>query len=149
MISQTLDKVPNGIEYDTVYPAGVDQNTTEAVSDMIKKIDDGLDSCPDQTYALLGYSQGATAVLDTLNSDDLSAAAKKAIDAVVLIGNPYRLPDQESNVEGAGSVKKTTGEANTLSTKRIPKAFDESGKVADYCYIVGLVRALLTVLTCR
>lgn len=136
MISETLDKLPNGVEYDTMYPAGDDQNTTLAVQDMINKIDDGLESCPDQIYALLGYSQGATAVLDTLNSENLTDAAKSVIDAVILIGNPYRLATQESNVEGMGA-DDAVGEANTLSKKPIPEAFDKSGKVLDFCYPVS------------
>lgn len=133
MISDTLDQLPNGMEYDTVYPAGDDQNTTLAVQDMIKTIDNGLESCPDQVYALLGYSQGATAVLDTLNSDKLSDEARGVIDAVILIGNPYRLPTQESNVEGMGA-DDAVGEANILSHKPIPESFDKSGKVLDFCY---------------
>ncbi|TIA69111.1 hypothetical protein E3P91_03775 [Wallemia ichthyophaga] len=116
---------------DTVYPAGDDQNTTLAVKDIITTIDDGLERCPHQVYVLLGYSQGATATLDTLNSNNLSAEARDAIKAVILVGNPYRKPNQDSNAGGFGSDDaKGIGAANE---KSIPENFDDSGKVLDFC----------------
>ncbi|TIB10121.1 hypothetical protein E3P92_03298 [Wallemia ichthyophaga] len=132
MISETLNQVPNGEEYDTKYPAGFDQNTSLGVIDIINKISDGLQSCPDQRYALLGYSQGATTTLDALNSSNLSEDAKNMIEAVILIGNPYRMPNQQSNVEGLGA-DNAFGVASALS-KPIPDSFDESGKALDFCY---------------
>lgn len=131
VVNNTLAKVPNGFEYDTVYPAGDDQNTTLAVKDIITAIDDGLERCPHQVYVLLGYSQGATATLDTLNSNNLSAEARDAIKAVILVGNPYRKPNQDSNAGGFGSDDaKGIGAANE---KSIPENFDDSGKVLDFC----------------
>ncbi|TIA95041.1 hypothetical protein E3P92_03892 [Wallemia ichthyophaga] len=131
VVNNTLAKVPNGFEYDTVYPAGDDQNTTLAVKDIITTIDDGLERCPHQVYVLLGYSQGATATLDTLNSNNLSAEARDAIKAVILVGNPYRKPNQDSNAGGFGSDDaKGIGAANE---KSIPENFDDSGKVLDFC----------------
>lgn len=141
MISDTLDQVPNGEEYDTKYPAGFDQNTSQGVQDIISKITDGVKSCPDQKYALLGYSQGATTTLDALRSDDLSDEAKSMIEAVVLIGNPYRMPDQQSNVEGLGA-DYAMGIASAIQ-KPIPEDFDQSGKVLDFCYSVSYCYVLL------
>ena len=57
MIKSTLDQVSNGEEYDTVYPAAADQNNILGVKDIISKVNDGVKNCPDQKYALLGYSQ--------------------------------------------------------------------------------------------
>lgn len=61
MIAETLATVPNGARYDTVYPAAGDltqQTTFIGSHDIEKKINQGLKSCPQQKYALLGYSQG-------------------------------------------------------------------------------------------
>lgn len=136
VISNTLEQLSNGIEYDTVYPAGEDQNTTLAVQDIISTINDGLNSCPDQVYALLGYSQGATATLDTLNNDNLSQDARDVIKAVILVGNPYRIPGQESNAEGFGS-----DDAEGIwaaDPKAISDDFDASGRVLDFCLSVSM-----------
>lgn len=61
MISQVMAALPNGARYDTVYPAAPDitQETTFIGSKNIEQvINQGLQTCPQQKYALLGYSQG-------------------------------------------------------------------------------------------
>lgn len=57
----------------------------------------GLQACPNQKYALLGYSQGATVVLEALGK--LDHETTKSINAGVLVGNPYRTPGRTSNVD--------------------------------------------------
>ena len=61
MISEVLATLPNGVRYDTVYPAAPDltqQTTFIGSSDIENEIQQGLQACPEQKYALLGYSQG-------------------------------------------------------------------------------------------
>lgn len=61
MISDVLATLPNGARYDTVYPAAPDvtqQTTLIGSSDIENVIQQGLQTCPQQQYALLGYSQG-------------------------------------------------------------------------------------------
>lgn len=61
MISDVLATLPDGARYDTVYPAAPDvtqQTTLIGSSDIENVIQQGLQTCPQQQYALLGYSQG-------------------------------------------------------------------------------------------
>lgn len=63
MIKEVLAELPGGDSYNTVYPAAPDatQETTHIGSEDIERvINAGLADCPQQEYALLGYSQGAT-----------------------------------------------------------------------------------------
>lgn len=45
MIQQTLAAVPNGIEYDTVYPAADDQISTAAVTDVSHRYHFSVSCC--------------------------------------------------------------------------------------------------------
>lgn len=71
MIADVLATLPNGARYDTVYPAAPDitQETTFIGSmDIENVIQQGLQSCPQQKYALLGYSQGKNIPRETAHS---------------------------------------------------------------------------------
>lgn len=105
MIKDTLAAVPGGVEYDVVYPAASDatqQTTFIGARDIERYVNEGLKSCPQQKYALMGYSQGATVVLEAYQNLQSSAAADQ-VQAVVLIGNPYQVKGQQSTVDQNGS----------------------------------------------
>ena len=104
MIKETLASVPGGVEYDVVYPAAPDltqQTTFIGSRDIERYVNEGLQACPGQKYALMGYSQGATVVLGAYQNLQKSAAADH-IKAVVLIGNPYQVSHQQSTVDENG-----------------------------------------------
>lgn len=143
MIQTILDQVPGGVSLPVEYPAGVAQDTTSGEKFLVDTINQGLQTCSEQKYALFGYSQGATLMLKALSQ--LSGEATGAVASVILVGNPYRLPGKTSNVDGTGEpgndnveglfVKSAT--ANNETVPQISSDLDKSGKVLDYCLEVG------------
>ncbi|KAH8923469.1 carbohydrate esterase family 5 protein [Atractiella rhizophila] len=135
MVRNTLagKPIPGGAEHDTVYPAGFNQDSSEGTADILKTINDGVTSCPDQVYLLLGYSQGAAATVDAM--PDISGAAFDKVAGVFLIGNPDRTPGKASNVDNQGGDSTSTckGISSRLSSG-ISDAFDSSGKTLDVCF---------------
>ncbi|KAG4443429.1 hypothetical protein IFR05_001108 [Cadophora sp. M221] len=137
MIDQTLSAVPGGIEYDTVYPAG-DDTQSQGAADIINYINSGLIPCPDQKYALLGYSQGATATAEALNHfNDTSSAGFQAISAALVIGNPTHVPNQAANFDQNGG-RATFGATGALTPfpryTKISPAWYATTKLRDICY---------------
>lgn len=143
MIQTILDQLQGGVSLPVQYPAGVAQDTTSGVKFVIETIDRGIRDCPEQKYALFGYSQGATLMLRAL--DQVSETATDAIKSVVLLGNPYRLPGKISNVNGTGQPGNDDNvglfvESAVTNNETIPQlsnALDKSGKVLDYCLEVS------------
>ncbi|TEY60626.1 hypothetical protein BOTCAL_0179g00110 [Botryotinia calthae] len=143
MLQSILAKVPDGVRLPVEYPAGVDQNTTSGQEFNINTINQGLQRCPNQTYALSRYSQGATLILRTLAK--LSAEAINSVSSVILVGNPYCVPNKLSNVNGTGQVGNdatvglfvASATANNKSIPQLPDKLDQSGKVLDYCLEVS------------
>lgn len=92
------------------YPATFDDyaNSVAAGSSGLKALIDGYVSmCPTGKIALLGYSQGAQAVADTIcgasslgmiETEDLSAGYNANIIATILFGDPTRAGNQTFNV---------------------------------------------------
>ncbi|KAL5314159.1 hypothetical protein ACEPPN_018583 [Leptodophora sp. 'Broadleaf-Isolate-01'] len=147
MIDQTLSAVPGGIEYDTVYPAG-DDTQSQGAADIINYINAGLIACSGQKYALLGYSQGATATAEALNHfNDTSSAGLQAIRAALVIGNPTRVPNQPANFDQNGG-RATFGATGVLTTipryTKISPAWYATTKLRDICYENDAVCAGLT-----
>lgn len=140
MINQTFAAIPGGIEYDAVYPAAQSQTAYLGANDVTRFINNGLQECPRQQYAILGYSQGASATMLTLNNiTDPSSAAYKAIKAVLVTGNPYHVPDASANVDenGGDASKKYPGalyDAKNASSRGIPQIYYDSGTLIDICY---------------
>lgn len=146
MIAHTLASVPGGVEYDVVYPAAGDptQQTTYIGSrDILRYISEGMAACPDQKYALLGYSQGATVVLEAIKNIT-GTAMEPLLKAVVFDGNPYQVKNQKSTVDENGG-SKTRGNDGILlkgffgGIGSIPgiglsKHWDNSGKVLNICF---------------
>lgn len=138
MINTTLATLPNGIEYDTVYPAST--NLTGAfvgVTDVIRYINTGLASCPQQKYALLGYSQGATVTDISLhNFTSPSSPAYNAIKGIVVIGNPGHVYGATANVDqnGTDATRNFTGPYTLNGAGEIPNVYYKDDKVLDICY---------------
>ncbi|KAK2779055.1 family 5 carbohydrate esterase [Colletotrichum kahawae] len=130
-----------------IYPASFDQNVSVGVQNTIDIIHRGLRDCPNQRYSLLGYSQGATVVLEALGK--LDNETTKAINAVVLVGNPYRTPGRASNVDSQGHPDNRTQfgmfAAQAMQANRTFPNYDDildrSGKVRDICLEDDLVCA--------
>ncbi|KAK4498754.1 hypothetical protein PRZ48_009264 [Zasmidium cellare] len=139
MISEVLATLANGVRYDTVYPAAPDltqQTTFIGSSDIENEIQQGLQACPEQKYALLGYSQGATVTNEVLQAFAPTSPQGQSIKAIVLVGNPYHLPNKPGNVdEDCGS--STAGASGVLlptANYTIPDAWYATGKVRDICF---------------
>jgi hypothetical protein len=143
MIHTILDQLLGGVSLPVQYPAGVAQDTASGEEFVIDTINRGLHDCPEQKYALFGYSQGATLMLRAVGR--LSGKAADAIKSVVLVGNPYRLPGKLSNVNGTGQPgnDNNTGlfvdaaVANNETIPQLSNELDRSGKVLDYCLEVS------------
>ncbi|KAJ4355721.1 uncharacterized protein N0V89_003741 [Didymosphaeria variabile] len=140
MINQTFAAIPGGIEYDAVYPAAANQTAYFGADDVTRYMNNGLQNCPQQQYAILGYSQGASATMLTLNNiTDPSSAAYKAIKAVLVVGNPYHVAGASVNVDenGGNATKNFPGvvyNANSAGSRGIPQIYYDNGELVDICH---------------
>lgn len=147
MINDTFAAVPGGIEYDAVYPAAANQTAYLGADDVTRYITTGLESCPDQSYAILGYSQGASATMLTLaNITDPSTAIYNSIKAVLVVGNPYHVPNASINIDefGGDSTRKYPGasyRADNASADGIAEICYQNGKLLDICHTEDIVCA--------
>lgn len=160
MISNVMAKIPKGSRYDTVYPAISDlqQTTTvEASVTVAEQIEDGISQCPEQKYALLGYSQGATVTNLVLQKFSPDSEAGQLIEAVVLVGNPYHLPNKSesklchrwtsADIDPEGNVDENCGQTTVgasgvllpIANYSIPDAWYQTGKVLDICFSIDPV----------
>ena len=137
MTAETLKTLPNGLSHHTVYPANTNQSSVfKGAAAIVDYVDSGLKSCPEQKYALLGYSQGAEATAIALrNYTNPTSAGYQAIAGVLLVGNPGFKPFQAANVDQAGNLTTTafTGSAY-LEGRNVPLAWYQSAKLIDICY---------------
>lgn len=146
MIENILANISGGVSLPVEYPAGPAQNTTTGEAFVLDIINEGLDRCPGQKYALFGYSQGASLMLRVLNQLDRRALSK--IKSVILVGNPYRVPGKFSSVDETGqrdyrdSVGMFTNSAiaanRNATIPQLSNDIDRSGKVLDYCLAVSI-----------
>jgi hypothetical protein len=139
MLNDILAAVPGGSVYDTRYPAAPDatQLTVKiGTDDIIRFINNGIASCPDQIYALFGYSQGATVTNLVLQHFNTTSVQGQLIKSVVNIGNPYHLPNRLGNAdENCGaSTAGATGILNPIDDYGIPDTWYTTGKVEDICF---------------
>lgn len=143
VIENILANKSGGVSLPVEYPAGPSQNTTSGEDFVIDTITEGLLSCPRQTYALFGYSQGASLMLSVLAR--LNTPALEAVKSVILVGNPYRVPGKASNVDetaqhDAGSsvgMFAAQAIASNSTILQLAPEVDRSGKVLDYCLEVA------------
>ena len=145
MIQTTLATVPGGVEYDVVYPAASDltQLTTFiGAHDIESYINDGLKNCPNQVYALLGYSQGATVTLEAFQNLT-GTAAGNAVKAVVLIGNPYQVKNEESTVDQNGGSSTTRANDGVLlplaPSLALKPQLPQNGQALNICFLADPV----------
>jgi hypothetical protein len=137
MIASILHSVPGGASYNTSYPADITQHTTLAgANDIIALISQGTQICPQQEYALLGYSQGATVTDRVLQYFPPSSQEGQRIRGVVLIGNPYHVPNRNGNVDErcGASTAGASGLGLGDDPYEIPDAWYATGKVRDICF---------------
>jgi pimeloyl-ACP methyl ester carboxylesterase len=144
MIATILHSVPGGVSYNTRYLAAPDptQYTTLAGSDdIISLIEQGTAACPAQEYALLGYSQGATVTNEVLQHFAPWSPEGQKIKGVVLIGNPYHLPNREGNVDEQCGFSTAGASGLGLGSEpyEIPDEWYASGKVRDICFTADQV----------
>ncbi|KAG9498295.1 hypothetical protein J7337_011192 [Fusarium musae] len=77
MNSQITSQLPGGKIYNTVYPAGYDQNSASGTQDIIREVKSVLASNPSECFILEGYSQGAAATVNALSQ--LTGSAGDAV----------------------------------------------------------------------
>lgn len=142
-IERVLANGTGAVSQSVEYPAAADQNVTSGVQATLDTIQAGRRDCPDQQYFLLGYSQGASLMQETLVQLDNESLA--AVRGAVLVGNPFRLPGRRSNVDSQGRLD--TREAYGLYATHLLLAnatvptysedLDQSGKISDICLEVS------------
>ena len=139
VVTRVLANQTSGLSQPIEYPAGPLQNTTSGQEYLLNAIETGVKACPDQKYVILGYSQGASLILEA--SHRFSKDALNSIKAIVLVGNPYRIPGKNSNVNSLalpdkrGNIGLFTTQALSTGAEipQFPTDLDASGKVLDYC----------------
>jgi hypothetical protein len=127
MNKNIMSQVSGGNIYNTVYPAGSNQDSSQGTTDIIN----GLQSNPNQCFILEGYSQGATATVNALVK--LTSAQAAAVKGVFLIGDPLHKSGLACNVDSNGGT--TTRNLNGISqyygANSIPSGF--ISKSLDVC----------------
>jgi hypothetical protein len=134
MNSQITSQVPGGKIYNTVYPAGYDQNSAQGTQDIIREVNSVLSSNPSECFILEGYSQGAAATVNALSQ--LTGSAGDAVKGVFLIGDPLHKSGLECNVDNNGGT--TTKNVNGLEAfggAGIPQGW--VSRTLDVCIFVS------------
>lgn len=139
MAAWTLGNVSHGAEYDVVYPASDDLDTSPGIGadDALAYIKNGSVACPKQKYALLGYSQGAWVQLLVLREIS-GTALEPLVAAVVTTGNPFQIRGQPVTVDqnGMDASRNGTGAFRGVDlTLGYSQHWVESGKVQNICYL--------------
>ncbi|QIW99943.1 hypothetical protein AMS68_005461 [Peltaster fructicola] len=131
MNQQIQAAVSGGSIYYTVYPAGADQQSGAATTDIVNQINNGLASNPNQCFVLEGYSQGAAATVNAMPM--LTGAAFNAVKAVILLGDPFHKAGLSSNVDENGGT--TTSNDNGISAyQNVQIPSNWVSKTRDVCY---------------
>ncbi|KAG0144548.1 hypothetical protein CROQUDRAFT_672318 [Cronartium quercuum f. sp. fusiforme G11] len=118
--------VPGGNNYEVVYPAAPDfaRGPVQAVNDMVKYVESVKEKCPNQPYVLMGYSQGAMAVVRSLMRPEIQ---NKNVVAVVMYGDPYWTSGQPQN---GGTATSGSGVAS-MTGIRLPNNY--VSRTRDIC----------------
>jgi hypothetical protein len=67
MNSRIRSTLSGGTTYNTVYPAGSNQNSQAGTADIVNKITTTLRTSPNECFILQGYSQGAQATVNAVD----------------------------------------------------------------------------------
>ncbi|KAI6862974.1 hypothetical protein KC323_g5241 [Hortaea werneckii] len=126
IIDQVKESVPNVGVHDTIYPAAPD---VTQLTTLVGAYD------IEQTI-----QQGATVTNEVLQKYEPTSVEGQAIEAVLLIGNPYHQPLKQGNRDEdcGNSTAGATGALVGLGLD-IPDAWYETGKVRDICFSDDLV----------
>ncbi|KAF9766774.1 hypothetical protein IL306_000777 [Fusarium sp. DS 682] len=122
MNSRIMSQVSGGKVYNTVYPAGFDQNSSQGTRDIVRKVNSVVESNPSECVILEGYSQGAASTVNALSQ--LTGKASDAVKGVFLIGDPLHKSGLACNVDNRGGT--TTKNVNGIS------AFGSAGIPQDW-----------------
>lgn len=146
MIRNILANISDGVSLPVEYPAGPDQNTTTGELFVLDIIKESVENCPNQNYALFGYSQGASLILKVLKQ--LNHRALSKVKSVILVGNPYRVPGKLSSVNGTGQrdfsasvgmfAESAIAAGGNTTISQLSKEMDRSGITLDYCLAVSI-----------
>lgn len=134
MNSRITAQLTGGKIYNTVYPAGADQQSSQGTQDIINKITSTLLTNPNECLILEGYSQGAAATVNALPR--ITAANFDAVKGVFLIGDPEHKSGLACNVDNNGGT--STRDVNGLSaagSQGIPSNW--ISKTLDVCIFVS------------
>lgn len=134
MNARITSQLTGGKIYNTVYPAGANQDSSAGTQDIINKITSTLRTSPNECFLLEGYSQGAAATVNALPR--ITGNAFNAVKGVFLIGDPEHKSGLTCNVDNNGGT--TTRNVNGIS------AFGSAGipanwvsKTLDVCILVS------------
>jgi hypothetical protein len=104
-------QLPGGTIYNTVYPASFSQQSAAGTTDIVNRVQQGVQANPDECFILEGYSQGAAATVNALPK--LTGANFDAVKGIFLIGDPLHKAGKACNVDNNGGT--TTLNVNGLS----------------------------------
>jgi len=89
LLAQIKQKLPGARGYNVQYPADFSADSaTKGISDVIQRLNSQTKACPDEKFALVGYSQGAAIMHGVAGKLD-SEVSKKVL-AIVLYGDMTR-----------------------------------------------------------
>lgn len=136
MNSNILSAKSGGSVYSTVYAASFSQNSAAGTADILRRLSSELSANPAKCFILEGYSQGAAATVNALDSIPTSDPRFNAVKGVFLIGNPEHKSGLACNVDTNGGT--TTRNVNGISSfgGGIPAAW--VSKTLDVCNFVSL-----------
>ncbi|SJX60493.1 uncharacterized protein SRS1_10115 [Sporisorium reilianum f. sp. reilianum] len=129
MNQRIFSTVSGGTEYDTVYPAGYNQDSSQGSADIVRKVQSTLAQNPSTCFILEGYSQGAAATVDAMPK--LTGANFDAVKGVILIGDSEHKPNLACNVDGNGG--KTTYSSTGISSFKAGIPSTWVSKTIDIC----------------
>ncbi|KAK0568289.1 hypothetical protein OC861_002079 [Tilletia horrida] len=132
-IKETLSTVPNGAEVDVVYPATWDmqyQIGSNWIKDFLSK---RVEKCPDEEYALLGYSQGAMVASGAIDSYKPDDAVGQKIKAVVMFGNPMHVSGRPGNAVDKDLRLVSDASGVATSDDAAVRKYSSEGIVLDVC----------------
>ncbi|CAD6885069.1 unnamed protein product [Tilletia controversa] len=137
MIQKTLSSLPGGISVSNPYPASSAPNSpSDGAAWLRNYLKQGVAACPRQKYALLGWSQGASVTWIGIEDLKKGDPVYHAIKAIVVVGDPFHLPNTLGNVDEMGHAL-TAGAEGFMSGGFADSTITRwaaTGKVLDICY---------------